>query len=100
MKNILNMLNKIFAQLLKTVLRFPVATLCSVAMFAVCTAHTGNSSIPTQVINFCLAVIPAFVLAVAARVFAEDASWTGWRRWIDVLAIAVAALMFAFCDPE
>lgn len=85
------------SQIWKTVLRFPVATFCCVALFVidllvindVCFFSQNGSGFK---LNLLLPL--GFVLAIALRLFTEDFGWRNWRGYMDILVIPALGLYY------
>jgi hypothetical protein len=96
-------LSFISRQIGKTILRFPVATLCCVALCVIEILYINDvyfdvSSDPFFKLNLLLPL--GFVLSIAVRLFMEDLDCRGWRSYADVLVIPLLALYYYLLPKE
>jgi hypothetical protein len=90
------------AHVLKTVLRFPVATLCCVALCVIDILMIKDvrwTSYEEVFFKLNLLLPLGFVLAIAVRMFAEDLRLRGWCSYADGLVIPLLAAYY-FLLPE
>lgn len=84
-------------QIWKTVLRFPIATLCCLALFVTEILLINDAYFYGQsdsIFKLTLLLPLGFVAAVALRLFSEDLGWRDWRSYADVLVIPLLALYY------
>ena len=87
----------------KAMLRFPVATLCCVALFAIEILYINDIYFNNYVdVFFRLKLLfpLGFILSVAIRLFTEDLGWRGWRSYADVIVIPLLALYYMLLPNE
>ncbi|MDR0694405.1 MAG: DUF4153 domain-containing protein [Prevotellaceae bacterium] len=90
-----NKLSIIPAQIWKTVLRFPVATLCCTTLFVLDILFiNGSIDADEALFRWNMLLSLGFVLSVALRLLTEDFHWRNWRGYADVLVIPFLALIY------
>ncbi|MDR3132839.1 MAG: DUF4153 domain-containing protein [Prevotellaceae bacterium] len=88
----------ILARMKEIVLRFPVATLCCVALFIIEILIIDGNHLDSQddfsfKLNLLLPL--GFISAVALRLFTEDLNRQDWRSYADLLVIPPLALYYS-----
>jgi hypothetical protein len=86
----MNKFSTIFRQAAKVFARFPVAMLFCVVLAIDVMTGTDEVTINTMLLPL------GFWMAIALRIFTENAQWKGWRKYADVLAIPLIFIYYHY----
>ncbi|MDR0605087.1 MAG: DUF4153 domain-containing protein [Bacteroidales bacterium] len=87
----------------RAILRFPVATLCCVALFAVEVLYINDvyfNDYRDLFFKLNLLLPLGVVLSIAVHLFTEELGWRGWRSYTDVIVIPLLGLYYILLPNE